>query len=124
VLFVAVGSASGAAIEAAAHPGLVIGVDSTAREPSIAIAFLIYPDDTAIARALAADREAIRRKDRDDAPNRAMGSAAAIGGAATEIPSLLVAGPTAAKIRAGRLDFAHFLSEALRRQPLSPVSRP
>src|SRR5208337_2900585 len=100
VLFVAVGSASGAAIEAAARPGLAIGVDSPAREPLIALAFRIYPDDTAIARALAGDREAIRDKGQDDAPNRAMGPVAAIGGAATEIPSLLVAGPAAAKIRA------------------------
>jgi hypothetical protein len=124
VLFVALGSASGAAIEAAARPGLAIGADSCAREPSIALAFRIYPDDTAIARALAGDREVLRDKNREDAPNRAMESVAAIGGAETEIPSLLVAGPAATKIRAGRLDFAHFLSLALRQRPFSPLSRP
>jgi|GEM_PF-1314969 hypothetical protein len=117
VLFVALGSASGAAIEAAARPSLAIGADFPAPGPPISLAFRIYPDDIAIAAALAGRREAALGRERGAGPGGASGSGA------MDIPAILAAGPVAGSIRAGRHDFAYFLSEALRRRLSGPRRR-
>jgi nucleotide-binding universal stress UspA family protein len=106
VLFVALGSASGAAIKAAERPGLAIGADFPAPEPPAALAFRILPDDKGIAGALASRFWAFR----DSRPEPGQ----APGGAVT-VPAVLLAGPAAGEIRIGRLDFAFFLKKASKR---------
>ena len=53
VLFVALGSASGAAIEAAARPGVAIGADFPSTDPPATRGFRITPDDRGLAESLA-----------------------------------------------------------------------
>jgi hypothetical protein len=104
VLFVALGASSGAAIRAAQRPGLAVGADFPSRETPSALAFRIFPDERGLAKALAAERQAMSRTGEAGLP-----------GASTAVPSLLIAGPAAKDILAGRLDFASFVSAALAR---------
>jgi len=117
VLFVALGSSSGAAIDAAARPGLAIGADFPAPEPPASLAFRILPDDLSLATALATERRALR------GPDAADGLKAARGGASEAVPALLVAGASSGAIRVGKLDFAYFLSEAAKRRPAKSRQR-
>lgn len=104
VLFVAVGSATGAAIRAAERPGVVIGADSLAPELPAALAFSIAPDDAGLARAIDRARRALAAGPTGDKTPPASSFAA--------IPALLVPGPAAGSIKAGRLDFGVFLGRA------------
>ena len=114
VLFIALGSASGAAIKAAARPGLAIGADFPVPEPPETLAFRIFPDDDAIAKALADERRSIlvRIRERGGIPRPGDGA-----GETKDLPALIAAGPSAKAIRVGGRDFGYFLSEALKRWP-------
>ncbi len=105
VLFVALGSASGAAIKAAARPGLAIGADVAASDAPAALAFRIVPNEEGIAERLAAEAKSIFLRSTD--PD----------GREWSVPDLLIAGPAATRTRAARLDFTYFLAEAARRRP-------
>jgi hypothetical protein len=60
ILLVALGPEAGAAIRAADRPGLAIGADIPYPEAPASLAFRIRPDDSAIARAVAARLRAAR----------------------------------------------------------------
>lgn len=113
VLFVALGSASGAAIEAAARPGVAIGADFPSTDPPASLAFRITPDDRGLAESLAREGKVLLGRSRA-APNLVGGSGA------TSVPALLIAGPAASTARAAKRDFAYFLSAAARRRPARP----
>jgi hypothetical protein len=98
LLFVALGSASGAAIRAATRPGLAIGADFPSAEAPSSLAFRILPDEAGLARAL--DRE------------RRVPEEARKANSVQALPSILVPGPSAGIFRAGKSDLAAFLSEA------------
>jgi hypothetical protein len=106
VLFFALGPDSGAAIRSAARPGLAIGADFPAPESPKSLSFRILPDDGALARALDQERRALRFDSRGAAGE---GSGKWTSGSKT-VPALLVPGPAAGDMGAGRLDFASFLS--------------
>jgi hypothetical protein len=104
VLFVALGSSAGAAITAAASPGLAIGADFPAPEPPQSLAFRILPDDESIALALERRRAAMGRE-----AGSSKAASQPMPEAAEAVPALLVPGPGAASARAGKRDFASFL---------------
>ncbi|MGA2546860.1 MAG: hypothetical protein ABSF43_09955 [Rectinemataceae bacterium] len=111
VLFFASGPDSGAAIRSAARPGLAIGADFPAPESPKSLSFRILPDDGALARALDQERRALRFDSRGAAGE---GSGKRTSGSKT-VPALLVPGPAARDMGAGKLDFASFLSVTPRR---------
>jgi hypothetical protein len=98
VLFVALGPDAGAAIRAAARPGLAIGADFPFPETSRSLSFRISPDDSALVRELVSERRALR--------------GGARGGETRAVPALLSAGAQASSVRAGKLDFRRFLEDA------------
>lgn len=110
VLFFALGPDSGAAIRLAARSGLAIGADFPAQESPNALAFRILPDDRALARALDHERWALRfdahGAEGETSDKRTSGS--------KSIPAILIAGPTARDIVAGKVNFAFFLSKTPR----------
>ncbi len=108
VLFVALGSASGAAITAAARPGVAIGADFPSTDPPASLAFRITPNDRGLAESLAREGRILLSTTNQGGRGGAAG-----------VPSLLVAGPAAATSRATSRDFAYFLSAAARRKPPS-----
>jgi hypothetical protein len=104
VLFVALGSSSSAAVDAAQRPGLAIGTDSVSSAAS-SLAFSILPNDEGLAEAIAAAQKQLRR------------SGPSVGqGATVSVPALLIAGPAARTLRAGKEDFASFLAATLSRR--------
>ncbi len=100
VLFIALGASSGAAIRAAARPGLVLGADFPAPESPSSLAFRVVPDDEGLAKALDSSRRGLG------------GTALGAAGGSTAVSALLLPGPPASVARIGRLDFAAFLSAA------------
>jgi hypothetical protein len=114
VLFIALGSTSGVAIEAAERPGLAIGADFAAPETPDALAFRIFPNDIALAEAIASEFGMLSAGERRS--NASIERSAGGGGAKT-VPAILEPGPSARAIYAGKLDFAYFLSEAQRWRP-------
>jgi hypothetical protein len=98
VLFVALGPEAGAAIRAAARPGLAVGADFPYPEAPPSLAFRIIPNDPAMRRALDSELSA---------PN-----GPARGDAAQSIPALLVPEAQAASIRAGKASFKSFVDSA------------
>ena len=104
VLFLALGASAGTAVDAAQRPGLAIGTDSVSSASS-SLAFSILPDDEGLAKAIAAIQKQLRRSGQSLGP-----------GAAVFVPALLIAGPAARTIQAGKEDFASFLAAALSRR--------
>jgi hypothetical protein len=98
LLFVALGRDAGAAIRAAARPGLAIGADFPYPEAPPSLAFKIAPDEAATAKAIVSELR-----------GRSLGSA---GASSEAIPALLVAGAQASSIRAGGSDFRSLVEGA------------
>ena len=98
ILFVALGSTSGAAIRKAARPGLAIGLDSSAPEVLPALAFRVRPDDEALAKAVAQRRLQLGKSDNGDR--------------ICLVPAKLIAEAQATQVRAGKVPFSRFLAKA------------
>ena len=114
VLFIALGSISRVAIEAAERPGLAIGADFAAPETPAPLAFRIFPNDIALAEAMAREYRILSVEERGSNPSIEGSSG---GGGSKNVPARLEPGPSARIIFAGKLDFAYFLSEPQRRRP-------
>jgi hypothetical protein len=98
VLFVALGRDAGAAIRAAARPGLAVGADFPYPEAPPSLAFRIVPNDAAMQKTVVSELRAPRGVSDGVAPET--------------IPALLVAGAQASSIRAGKADLRSFVEGA------------
>ena len=113
------------AIEAAERPGLAIGADFAAPETPAPLAFRIFPNDIALAEAMAREYRILSVKKGGQSVDRRVFRRRRL----KNVPARLEPGPSAEDIFAGKLDFAYFLSEPQRRKTVrrrkaaSPGSR-
>jgi hypothetical protein len=98
VLFVALGAEAGAAIRAAARPGLAIGADFPYPESPPALAFRIVPNDRAILKNMISSIEALRGGSR--------------GGKIELIPAVLVPEARAGSFRTGKTTLKSLVEES------------
>lgn len=108
LLLVAIGAGGPAALRAAARPGLALGAEIPGIESLPFLAFVIKPDDQALAKAVGAE---ILSRTRGEGPAPPIGSSGSE--AVVEVPAILVAGPAASSYRAGERGLDSFIAAAV-----------